>query len=582
MAVIKLSAFSGEKPLISARLLPETAATSAADVRLDDGALTPIRQSSETGVAVSPTTKTIYRHGATWLTWDVLVSACPGPVAEDRLYYTGHGAPKMRIAADGAIYPLALTAPVAAPVATVSGSGSGDTVSRTYAWTWVTSFGEESAPSPASNIIDWKPGQTVTLSGFPAVPAGRGITKQRIYRSQTGTSGTYLYFIAERSAGTGNFVDTIAVDAFQEVLPSSGWTPPPDDLAGLVSMPNGMMAAFSGRTVLFCEPWKPHAWPDRYTMTCDAEVVGLAALGDILIVMTKGAPYIMTGSHPDSIQSKKLEANFACINARGIVDLGFAVCYPTSTGLVTVGADGSVKLATASLFSRDDWISLSPETIIAGQHAGNYLLAYDTATADGERFTGSLLINVGAAEFIVRSSEIMTSMWFEPSSAALYFTRPVGGQILRFDDPQAVPATYHWSSKEFWLTKPENFGVILIDFGSGSRPSALIAIEEEYAAILAENTAMIGASAWRGAINEQVINGGTFAGDDLLHFPAYATAAISIYADRELVRTISPNGKPERLPGKRTARLWEISVSSNVQITQIIMAGTMDELRAQI
>lgn len=579
MSVIKLSAFAGEKPLISARLLPETAATAAANVRLDDGALTPTRKSSYQGIQMPLGSRTIYRHGNEWLSWMTEVNAVPGPVAEDRLYYTGDGAPKMRVG--GAVYPLALAAPPAAPVASVSGTGNGDTITRTYVWTWVTAFGEESAPSPASAIVEWKPGQTVTLSGFTVAPAGRAITKQRIYRSQTGTSGTYLYLIAERAAATVNFADTIAVDAFQEALPSSGWTPPPDDMQGLISMPNGMMAAFSGRDVLFCEPWRPHAWPDRYTMTCEKPVVGLAALGSVLIVMTEGAPYIMSGSHPDSIQSQKLEANFACINRRGIVDLGFAVCYPSSVGLVTVAADGSVKLATSQLLSRDDWLSLSPETIVASQHAGAYCFSYDTSSPNEGRYAGSMMINVGAAEFLVRSPELMSAMWFDQNEAALYFMRPDNGGVYRFDDPNASPETYFWRSKEFWLTSPASFGAVLVDFDNVPDIRTGASIEAEHRRIEQENAATIAGGGLLSSINDLALNAGTFAGDALKDFPDYTSAVVNVYADGALVRSMTLTSRIERLPAKAKARRWEISVSSNVQVTQILMAGTMDELRGQ-
>ena len=69
-----------------------------------------------------------------------------------------------------------------------------------------------------------------------ATPAGRAITKQRIYRSQSSNqAGTDLFLIAERAAGTGNFVDIYGPTEFAEALPSKDYNPPPDDLAGLVA-----------------------------------------------------------------------------------------------------------------------------------------------------------------------------------------------------------------------------------------------------------------------------------------------------------------------------------------------------------
>ncbi|WP_159953047.1 hypothetical protein [Rhizobium sp. 18065] len=578
MAVIKISAFAGERPLISPRLLPETAATAASNLRLDDGALTPINKPSVTlGSASDVGDQTIYLHGSDWLSWSSVVHASPGPVAADRLYYTGDGEPKMRVA--GTIYPLALEPPASAPIVTISGTGSGDVVSRTYAWTWVTDFGEESAPSPISDLEDWQPGQTVTLSGFPSVPSGRNITKQRIYRSQTGSSGTYLYFIAERAASASDFVDTVAVDAFNEALPSAGWTPPPDDLSGLISMPNGMMAAFVGREVFFSEPYRPHAWPERYTMTCDSDVVGLCSLGSVLIVMTKANPYLMSGSHPDSMQSQKLEVNFGCINRRGIVDLGFAACYPAADGLVAIGADGSVSLATRQLFSREDWLALSPWTCVAGQHAGAYVLFYDTFQPNGDRYAGSLMINVGAGEYLVRSPEIAACVYFSSDEAALYFKPPSETNIYRFDDPDMPPDTYYWRSKEYWTTRPENFGAILVDLGDGSSLQSVAAIEAERVAIEAANQAILTADMLLSEVNAAEVNALAVAGDTLMELPDYDSIVINVYADRKLVRSITKAGSIDRLPAGSKTRLWEVSVSANVQVTQIIMAGTIDELR---
>lgn len=579
MVVIKLAAFSGEKPIISARLLPETAATAAADFRLDDGALTPCRKNAPAGATVAADARTIYRHGDQWLSWPDDVHAVAGPVAEDRLYFTGDGAPKMRL--DGTVYPLALPAPTIKPTAALTGTGDGDTVTRNYAWTWVTQFGEESAPSPVSDGIDWKPGQTVTISGFQSPPPGRGITLQRIYRSQTGSAGTYLYLIDERAASSANYVDTKPADDFDEALPSSGWTPPPDDMRGLVSMANGMMAGFRGKEVWFSEPWRPHAWPDRYVMTVNTEIVGLASIGTVLVVMTKGSPYLMAGAHPDSIQSAKLEANFACINGRAIVDLGFAVCYPAEQGLVTVTADGAVKLATASLFSREDWLSFTPSNIVAAQHSGAYVMSYDTIDGNGARYAGSLLINVGAAEYLVRSNTVMSACWYDSDRSALYFTENGNGSVFRFDDPDMPVATGFWKSKEFWTTRPENFGAILVDVDQ-SRIKSDTAIAAELASIIENNETVLAAGFMDDGISDAAIGELTIGGDDLMRPPNYYSVTVTVFADGVAIRTFKPTGNVDRLPAKSKSRKWEIAVSSSVSVSQIIMAGTVDELRGQM
>lgn len=577
MVVIKLAAFAGERPLLDARLLPDTAATIASSVRLDDGALTPTNRALRVGSAIAAAShQTIYRHQDEWLSWAGVVDAAPGPVATDRLYYTGDGAPKMRV--NGTVYPLALPRPTLALASALSGTGNGDTQSRTYVYTFVTSFGEESAPSPASPLFDWKPGQTVTLSGFAAAPAGRAITKQRIYRSQTGSSGTYFYLIAERDASAANFIDNIAVDAFQEALGSADWNAPPDTLSGLTSMPNGMMAAFSGRDVYFCEAWRPHAWPEKYSLSCNSDVVGLRAIGSGLVVMTKGQPYFMTGSTPDTMQSVELEANLPCINARGIVDLGFAICYPSSDGLVAVRADGEIGVATEELFDRDEWLSLSPGTALASQHAGRYVMFYNAITAGGARSQGALLININARQFLVRSAEYADAVYFSNDDAALLFKRPGDTEIYRFDAPWAPPETLFWQSKEFVTTKPLNYGAIQIDMGEGASIRTLEMIADEVADIVARNSATF-ASNLGGALNDEALDTYAINGDALEPLPVYDVVEVSVYADGELVRTVSRPGRIERLPARRTARVWQIAVSTNAKVSQILLASSVQELQ---
>ncbi|PZU85220.1 MAG: hypothetical protein DI528_12860 [Shinella sp.] len=579
MPVIKLSAFIGEQPLILPHLLPETAATSAWNVRMDDGGLTPINKSVLDGGIAVPGAQSLYRHGEDWLSWTGNVHAVPGPVSADRLYLTGDGAPKMRV--DGVEYPLALAAPTAAPTVTVTGTGTGDTVSRTYVWTWVTDFGEESAPSPTSTIIDWKPGQAVTLSGFSAAPAGRNITKQRIYRSQTGSSGTYLYFIAERAATAANFADTVAVDGFNEALPSAGWTPPPDNLSGLISMPNGMMAAFAGRDVYFCEPWRPHAWPDRYSMTCDSDVVGLASIGSILVVMTKAHPYLMSGSTPDTMQSQKLEAKLPCINARGIVDLGFAVCYPSNLGLVVVRGDGSIDIVTRQMFNAQSWLALNPKTALGAAHNDLYVMFYETAAPDGGIVRGALIINVQGTPFLSRSSEYAEAVYFSDEDTALYFVPAGDTKIYRFDAPTGASEIYSWRSKEFLLSQPVTFGAVLVDGARGASSADAANRQAEAEAVAASNEQIIAGDMLNAAFNEHVFNQYPVGGDALAEIPEYDRVTVGIYADGVLVRSINTLGKIERLPAGRKARKWEIAISGNQSVGQLLMASTVDEIRSQ-
>jgi len=583
MPAIKITGFSGEQPRIIPRLLPAAAAQSAFNVRLDDGGLSPYYEPSAVSSLDPPsgTYLTLYRHGDTWLGFEDQVNLAQGPVAQDRLYYTGDGAPKMRVS--GTVYPLALAGPSVALSGSSSGGGTGDTYTRIYVYTWVTDFGEESEPSPASAEVDWKAGETITLTGFAATPSGRNITKQRIYRSQTGSTGTDLYFIAERAASNTSYVDSIAVDAFQEVLPSRYWTPPPDALAGLTAMPNGIMAGFVGKDLYFSEPWRPHAWPEDYVLTADTEIVALGAIGTSLVVMTKGNPYFVTGTTPESMTMEKLEANYPCINARGAVDLGYSIVYPSHEGLVAVKAGGSIGLISANLFSPDEWRKLNPGTMCAGQLAGRWIASYTAVDDNSQAITGSLLVDTsGEASFLIRSDVVASAWYYDLEDGALYFMEPESATISRFDPPGGVRAKQYWRSKAYVIGKPENFAAILVDASGGLSAEESAALEAEIAAVVAANEVMIAAGSISGDLGSDVVGATTVGGDILAPIPSAgaSTVSVGVYADGEKIATISQANVVKRLPSGFLARTWEIEAFGDVDIAQIAMATTVEELKA--
>lgn len=581
MPAIKLTAFIGEQPLVIPRLMPENAAQSAINSRLDDGGLTPMRQSTIVDNAASADVRTLYKFGNDWLGWEDDVDAAPGPVADDRLYYTGDGVPKMLVA--GTEYPLALAPPAGALTATLGGSGSGDVVTRIYAYTWVTGFGEESEPSPASNAINWQPGNTVTLSGFASTPSGRNITHQRIYRSQTGQSGTFYYLIAERAASNGNFSDTVAIDGFQEPLPSLDWNPPPDDLAGLISLPNGMMAAFVGKRLYFCEPYRPHAWPEKYALTTDAEIVGLGAMGTSVLVMTKAQPFMVGGATPASMQMEKIEQNFPCINARGIVDLGYAIAFPSNEGLVVALPTGAMRIATANIFRPEDWLALSPATMIGGQRSGRYVAFYSTEI-EGAIVDGALLIDLSGQSYLIRADAMASAAFYDVASSSLFYLAKGTDEIMEFDSPQAARLNQYWKPKEFVLPYAENFGAIRIDADANLSGQEAANLQAAIAATIAANAALIAAGSIAGDLNAAALNEYPLNGD-MLAMPPQNTAgelAVGIYADGELKITITQTNRIVRLPSGFKARRWEIDVFGDVQVEQIVMAKTPDEVLSTI
>lgn len=518
---LAITSFSGEIPRIEARLLATTNAQIANGVKLEDGSMLPMRQAREVeSLGSSP--QTIYLNGDDWLTWPGIVSVAPAPIAENRLYVTDDGAPK--IIAGAVTYELAVPAPSGALTASISSTPDPE-LSQTvlYTYTWVTELDEESEPAPLSAGLVWSEGIDVLLSGFALPPGGRGIDRQRIYRSQISALGeTLLYLIAEQSVSASDWTDVVADNPIQELLPSLEYNPPPSGLSGLIAMPNGMMAAFVGKRLYFCEPWRPHAWPEKYILTTDYEIVGLGAFGSSLAVMTTGQPYIVTGTAPDTMSMEKLEVNLPCLARRGIVDLGYSIAYPSPDGLVIINTSGA-QLASGSIMTRDQWQALNPSSFVASCFAGRYIMSYTPSAGPA----GTIIVDMtGEQRFITHAPDVASAMFSEIGTGALFY---VSGDTIREWEAQGQePHLFTWRSKKFVLEGYKNFG-----------------------ALLAYADPSYGGSAPNFAVN--------------------------IYADETLLHSTGVMNEVTRLPAGRRARIWEIEIVTNCRVHQVAIANSPSE-----
>lgn len=619
MTAIKLIGFSGEVPRLQPRQLPDTGAQYSLDCRLENGALVPVNERrfvEDLSTLGLTDIKTIYLFKNKWLAWQNVVNAAPGPVATDRLYYTGDGVPKMRVGST--VYDLKLAAPTAALSGSLSGSGSGDVTTLLYVYTRVTDFGEESEPSPVSNEINWQPGKTVTLTGFAAAPAGRNFTKQRIYRSQTSESGTGLYLIAERADSASNYADVVDLAAINDPLPSLDWNPPPDNLAGLIALPNGMMAAFAGKELCFSEPFRPHAWPEKYRLTTDYDIVALGAYGTSLVVATTGTPYIAQGTAPENMIMERIETNLPCINPRSMVDLGYAVAYASHEGLVVV-AQGAARVVTDNIMTRGQWLRTNPGIMVASQYNGRYFASYEYVDEDGDPATGTFAIDLtGTQPFLLRYDITSDASFYDIEDGILYVL--INQEIYEFDALSTRASEMTWRSKLFVLPRPDNMGAIYVDASPQLSLVEQAALDAEIAAMVAANeaayygtgyipfvplfssfngpvynaipingnssepwvnTLLTPSGSMGSEINAAPVNGFALNGDPLIRLiDTLNYANISVYADHRLVAVVSDLNKTVRLPSGFKARFWEVEVTGRTTIYEIGLATTAAELGA--
>lgn len=192
MVAVNIKAFRGQIPRVSERLLTPNHATRALNCKITSGSLDPLAGIGQV-FSTSLNIETVYRYRAfvngayadNWLTWAQDVNIVPSPNANDpdgRFYFSSESfEPRMSTYAlsisstpyPTAWYSLGTAAPTVAPTVAHTG-GSGATESRSYVYTYVTTFGEESPPSPPSTVYTTYLNATWNLTALQTAPLNSG------------------------------------------------------------------------------------------------------------------------------------------------------------------------------------------------------------------------------------------------------------------------------------------------------------------------------------------------------------------------------------------------------------------------
>ena len=244
---------------------------------------------------------------------------------------------------------------------------------RFYVYTHVNDMGEESAPSPVSEMVELDQRDTVNLS-IVAAPSGRNIDRWRFYRSNVGTQNAAFQFISEGPIGTTSGTDAMLSSQLGEVIPTTTWAEPPSGLRGLVNMPNGVMAGYVDNYVAFCEPFVAYAWPVEYQITTEFPIVALGVFGQTLVVFHKGGVDYISGADSASMSMQKDVSKQACISPRSVVEVDGGVVFASADGLCLASSQG-VQVLTAGKFTRTDWLTaVGTSTIFCAYSEGTVLV----------------------------------------------------------------------------------------------------------------------------------------------------------------------------------------------------------------
>lgn len=499
MPAIKVETFGGMIPIVDDRLLQPHSASHAENAWLLNGRIEPFIAPVPIHTLANPNARYAYRiplvsssvkniKDSLWLEFDnpnTVVVRSPVTGQVDRRYYftDGQNPPgyttDARIIALNPTLILGIPAPETAPGVSVTG-GATPVVTRSYVYTWVSEFSEEGQPSLptvfSGNITGtWHITLTAPLVGDTT---NRSLTHTRIYRTVTSQQGVSAYFfVAEIPIATLTYDDTIldGTVALNNELASADFEEPPIDLVGMVPMPNGMMIGWRKNEVWFCEPYLPHAWPSKYTLGVEAEVVGIGVWGQSAVILCTGQSYTVSGIQPQSMSLAKIPPLEPCGSRGSIVTTPNGVIYASQNGLIQITPYGGQNV-TISMIDKEQF----PTFIrIDSAHAAWLMNGYiaiggvsdavfqtDTFQTDafqGLDFTGSTQgvwinyldprVGVVLFPFATPALNIMQDFW---TGEVLVIQ---DGQVKHINLSLQVPRTkYRWRSKEFQMPYRQNWG----------------------------------------------------------------------------------------------------------------------------
>lgn len=245
-----------------------------------------------------------------------------------------------------------------------------------YVYTYVNDLGEEGAPSFPTQDLLRPDGVTVTLTTLTAAPVVDSVTydrvtKKRIYRLVSGTTGDVYRLVTEIPLATATFTDDLTDNELPTtILESDEYDLPHPDMEGIISLPNGLCAGFFENQLCLSATGWCHAWPVRQRLRVDSDIVAICNINNTIVIGTKTFVYTATGNDGASYSMSKPGAAQACTSKLGMTFLdGQGVIFPSPDGwCVCAGSANNVPVVSEGIFTKEQWQQYDPTSIIAAVH----------------------------------------------------------------------------------------------------------------------------------------------------------------------------------------------------------------------
>lgn len=388
--------------------------------------------------------------------------------------------------------------------------------------------------------------------------------KRRIYR--VGGVSTTFRLVAEQDALLTSYSDTVPTSALVTELTTLNASLPPENLHSLIGLPNGTMAGLSGNELCFSEINKPHSWPVDYRYSFPAVGVALSNTGNSVIVLTDSYHYFATATVPEAVSMAQIESYAPCVAKESVVDIGEGCLYASHDGLYIV-TGGQIRKITDSLYKREEWKQLKPETFKAAFFDGYYYATHENLTQAPSVF----IFDTAATDSVTNMDVQADCLHTSSVNGKLYLAKK--NKIYEWDAVDLSNYVGFWRSKEFVLPQLTNFAFGQI-YGQFNPP---LSSEQ----LIANNQLLIDNDEYFGSI----------ADDELLALPvagSYIQPISTIKKQVQIILYIDGvpfftkqilHDRPFRLPsGYKTDRV-SIGLSTNTRVDSVVICEVAAELK---
>lgn len=608
---MRLTTFDGIYPKLDGQDLPPQAAVFAENCDLYGGRIDPfpalggaIPVVDVYGNVYTGEAETLYKAGPVWVAFDKFTHVVPDVSkggGEDGFLFTQNGklwrSSSAWIASGKAPQELGISPPELPPQAALMvGAGTKEPTPalpcdiqmgsedcnpdaappeiRSYLMTYVVgkqcdAAEQESAPSPPSEIVEARDGDTVVLVD-PNIPPANA-THRRWYRAVAGTEGKAIWLlVGESPINQAMYTDDVSSLALGRAMDTESHLPPPCDIEGVALMGNMDTVVWSGDQFWVSEPRMPHTYPPVWRRQLMFDIVTMRGVTQfsegnthyIGYAVTKGKPYFITGALPEEISAGEIQAWEPAMSAKGVTEVEGGIVYASRYGLILV-AGNDVKRMLDPMTTDIEWNNFDPR---------NLHLHYWNGRLWGFGPLKSFVVPY--SRYREDRRPMLTYVSLHPTAAFAAADTPltlmVGGHAFEWGAGDGyMRAT--WRSRTF--TTPGHWW-----------PAAMKVVADFPLVPRKMKDASFEFTAWR------VANPGKDPCQFFLKYPKYRefegalltahkTVRVKLYSDgREILSRHIKSSRPFRTPRTRRGLDWEFEISTYVPVREVHLETTIQDL----